>query len=95
MNSCEMRFPDYDARSNRGLIRWELFLHSEVRDVLLTSREDTLRVVFRGSVNFAGWVKTLVDAGFPAPCSGARQRPREKDRPQREVLPSVVTQASR
>jgi len=67
MNSCDMRFPDYDARSNRGLIRWELFLHSEVRDVLLTSREDTLLIVFRGSVNPTGWAKTLVEAGFPAP----------------------------
>jgi hypothetical protein len=62
-----MRFPDNDARSNRGLIRWELFLHAEVRDVLLTSREDTLRVVFSGSVNPGGWSKTLTETGFPAP----------------------------
>lgn len=67
MNSCEMRFPDYDARTTRGLIRWELFLHPEVRDVVPTSRGDTLCVVFRGSMNPAGWSKTLTDAGFPAP----------------------------
>jgi hypothetical protein len=70
MNSCEMRFPDYDARSNWGLIRWELFLHSEVRDVVLTPREDTLRVVFRGSLNSADWSKTLTEGGFPAPVFG-------------------------
>ena len=70
MNSCEMQFPDYDARSNRGLIRWELFLHSDVRDVVLTSRDDTLRVVFRGSADPAGWSKTLTGAGFPAPVFG-------------------------
>ncbi len=71
MSSCEMRFQGYDARSNRGLIRWELFLHSEVRDVLLTPRKDTLRVVFRGPVNPTGWAETLTEAGFPSPVFGS------------------------
>ena len=71
MSSCEMHFPEYNARMNRGLIRWELFLHPEVRDVLLTSREDTLRVVFRGPTNADAWAATLNEAGFPAPVFGS------------------------
>ena len=71
MSSCDVRFPGYDARSNRGLIRWELFLHPEVRDVLLTPREDTLRVVFRGPMNPIRWAATLTEAGFPSPRFGS------------------------
>jgi len=71
MSSCEMRFPDYDARVNRGLIRGELFLHPGVRDVLVTPREDTLRVLFRGPIDPARWTATLTDAGFPAPVLGS------------------------
>lgn len=67
MSSCEMRFLDYDARTNRGVIRWELFLHPEVREVLLTPRGDTLCVVFRGPMNPTQWAATLTDAGFPIP----------------------------
>jgi hypothetical protein len=71
MSSCEMRFLDYDARTNRGVIRWELFLHPEVREVLLTPREDTLCVVFRGRMNPTQWTATLTDAGFPTPAFGS------------------------
>lgn len=67
MRTCEMQFPGFDARSNRGLIRWELFLHSDVREVLMTPREDTLVVVFRGEPDPSGWAKTLREAGFPRP----------------------------
>jgi hypothetical protein len=70
MNSCAMRFPGYDARSNRGLIRWELFLHPEVRDVLLTPRTDTLCVVYQGELNLLGWAATLTEAGLPMPSFG-------------------------
>jgi hypothetical protein len=66
-----MRFPHYDARTNRGQIRWELFLHQEVRDVLFTSRQDTLSVVFRGPMNPAAWATTLTEAGFPVPVFAA------------------------
>src|SRR5947209_443717 len=62
MHSYEIRFPGFDARSNRGLIRWELFLHRDVRDVLLTTREDTLQVVFRGEPDTTRWSQTLVEA---------------------------------
>ena len=53
--------------TNRGWIRWELFLHDGVRDVLPTRREDSLCVVFRGEPDPDGWAATLTAAGFPAP----------------------------
>jgi hypothetical protein len=67
MKNCEMRIPGYDARSNRGWIRWELFLHDEVRDVLPTLRYDTLCVVYRDEPDRDGWAATLTAAGFPMP----------------------------
>ena len=67
MRTCDMRFPGFDARSNRGRIRWELFTHRDVADVLLTLREDTLCVVFRGAPNPVGWARTLSEAGLPRP----------------------------
>jgi hypothetical protein len=67
MHTCEMRFPGFDARGNRGLIRWELFLHPDIRDVLPTPREDTLCVVFRGEPDLGRWADTLTTAGFPHP----------------------------
>jgi hypothetical protein len=67
MSNFEMRFPGYDARSHRGLIRWELFLYRDVRDVLLTQRDDTLCVVYRGERDPIGWAQTLNEAGFPRP----------------------------
>jgi hypothetical protein len=67
MRTYEMQFPGFDARSNRGVIRWELFLHRDVRDVLITPREDTLLVVFRGEPDLRGWARTLAEAGLPVP----------------------------
>ena len=67
MRTCDMRFPGYDARSNRGVIRWELFTDHDVRDVVLTTRRDTLRVVFIGEPDLVGWTQKLDDAGFPRP----------------------------
>ena len=71
MRTCEIRFAGFDARSNRGLIRWELFLDHEIRDVLMTSRADALCVVFLGEPRFAQWTRILTEAGFPAPEFGA------------------------
>lgn len=65
MNTCELRFPGFDAASERGPICWELFLHRDVRDVLLTPRPDTLQVVHRGSASPEAWLATLREAGFP------------------------------
>ena len=70
MRSYQMCFPDFDARANRGSIRWELFLDRDVRDVLLTPRADTLCVVFRGEPDPVGWAQRLVEAGFPEPYFG-------------------------
>ena len=67
MRTYEMWFPGFDARTNRGRIRWELFLHRDVRDVLLTTRDDTLLVVFRGEPDPTGWARTLRQAGLPEP----------------------------
>jgi hypothetical protein len=65
-----MQFPGFDARSNLGLIRWELFLFPDVREVLTTSREDTLLVVFRGEPDPSAWATTLAQAGFPVSRTG-------------------------
>ena len=67
MPRCEMRFPGFDARSNRGVIRWELFLDRDVRDVLLTSRGDALCVVFLGEPRFTEWARILTEVGLPRP----------------------------
>ena len=66
MRTCEMRFPGFDARSKRGLIRWELFIDHDLRDVLLTSRADALCVVFLGEPRFMEWTRILTAAGFPS-----------------------------
>ena len=67
MRTCEIRFPGFDARSNRGMIRWELFIDHDLRDVLMTSRDDALCVVFLGEPRFTEWARILVEAGFPPP----------------------------
>ncbi|MEA2196350.1 MAG: hypothetical protein QOJ25_401 [Solirubrobacteraceae bacterium] len=67
MRRCEMRFLGLDARSNRGPIRWELFIDHDLRDVLMTSRDDALCVVFLGEPRLTEWTRILTDAGFPAP----------------------------
>lgn len=72
---CDLRFPGYDAAARRTEIRWALFLHPGVRDVLATSRADTLCLVFRGEADFAGWTATLVDAGFPPPSPALDREP--------------------
>lgn len=70
MNSCEICFPGFDARASRGMIRWELFLDWDVRDVLETPHADTLQVVFRGDPDPAAWRAHLTAAGFPEPIIG-------------------------
>jgi hypothetical protein len=67
MHTYELQFPGFDARSNLGEIRWELFLYPDVRQVQSTSREDTLLVVSRSEPNPRAWAKTLADAGLPVP----------------------------
>lgn len=67
MNITELRFDGLDAREERGLIRWALFEHHDVKDVQLTARADTLRVVHRGPADLEGWTSTLTRADLPAP----------------------------
>lgn len=70
MNSCEICFPGFDARASRGMLRWELFLDWDVRDVLETAHADTLQVVFCGDPDPAAWRAHLTAAGFPEPIIG-------------------------
>lgn len=70
MNTTNVRFPGYDARSERGSIRWELFLDWDVREVLMTPRADTLKVIHRADPNPVAWTKTLKAASFPEPIIG-------------------------
>jgi hypothetical protein len=73
MRTCQMRFPGFDARSNRGKIRWELFIDHDVKDVFMTSRDDTLCVVFVGEARFTEWTRILAEAGLPRPEFGGPQ----------------------
>jgi hypothetical protein len=67
MNITELRFDGFDARAERGLIRWALFEHHDVADVEVTAQADTLRVVHRGPADPQGWASTLVQGDLPAP----------------------------
>jgi hypothetical protein len=67
MNSSDLHFPSYDAAAQQPAIRWALFTHRDVRDVLPTMHRDTLRVIHRGPGDDTAWRATLVGAGFPAP----------------------------
>lgn len=75
MSTCELRFRGYDAASQRGAIRWKLFLDRHVRDVLLTPSADKLRALHNGSA----------DPSTGAPCCGPRAFPRRHGASQ-EVL---------
>jgi hypothetical protein len=85
VNTCELRFRGYDAASQRGAIRWELFLDRQVRDVLLTPSADTLRVLHDGSADPEHWCASLRAAGFPTPHVGASQEVLAADEPRDAV----------
>lgn len=78
MNSCDLRFPAYDAAARHASIRWALFADRNVHDVLPTLHADTLRVRHRGPADADGWRATLTAAGFPAP--RVEQAPHAPDR---------------
>jgi hypothetical protein len=63
------------ARHDARVVRWELFVFSDVRDVLPTPRRDTVVVVHRGPGQPARWLAALEDAGMlddqPAPGAAA------------------------
>ncbi|ADB50983.1 hypothetical protein [Conexibacter woesei] len=73
MNTSDLRFPpSSNAAAQHARIRWELFIHNDVQDVLLTLRRDTLRVVHHGPADHAGWTATLADAGIGADATQER-----------------------
>jgi hypothetical protein len=45
-------------------VRWELFVFSDVRDVLPTPRPDTIVIVHRGVPQPAQWLAALQDVGM-------------------------------
>ena len=63
------------AQHDPRVVRWELFVFSDVRDVLPTPRADTVVVVHRGPAQPARWLVALQDAGMldgqPAPDAAA------------------------
>jgi hypothetical protein len=46
------------------VVRWELFVFSDVRDVLPTPRRDTVVVAHRGSARTNEWMAALAEAGM-------------------------------
>jgi hypothetical protein len=70
----ELTHPALAGRDPR-LVRWELFVFSDVRDVLPTPRGDTVVVVHRGPAHQHEWLATLRAAGMldeqPAPDTAA------------------------
>jgi hypothetical protein len=74
VQSSDLSFPAFAAAAHHTQMRWALFVHPDVRDVLPTLHADTLRVIHRGPGDPAAWSATLVAAGFPAPQVGAAPR---------------------
>ncbi|GAC1320192.1 MAG: hypothetical protein NVSMB25_12160 [Thermoleophilaceae bacterium] len=65
VNTCKLRFPAPVTDAQWKAIRWELFLHWDIRDVVPTTRPDTLQVVYRGRLDDHAWAATLEAGGFP------------------------------
>jgi hypothetical protein len=52
------------ARHDSRVVRWELFVFSDVRDVLPTSRPGTVSVVHRDRARTDDWLAALKAAGM-------------------------------
>jgi hypothetical protein len=52
------------AEHDPRVVRWELFVFSDVRDILPTPRPDTIVVVDRGVAQPAQWLAALQDVGM-------------------------------
>jgi len=74
VNLTELTHPAL-AREDGRLVRWELFVFSDVRDVLPTPRRDTVVVAHRGPARTEEWLAALRLAGMlderPAPDAAA------------------------
>lgn len=63
MTLTQLTHPAF-ARHDPRVVRWELFVFSDVRDVLPTPRPETIVVVHRGPAQPAQWLAVLQDAGM-------------------------------
>jgi hypothetical protein len=54
------------ARHDWRVVRWELFVFSDVRDVLPTPRPETVAVAHRGPARTDKWLRALAAAGMLA-----------------------------
>ena len=63
MNVTELTHPDL-AHEDWHLVRWELFVVSDVRDVRPSRRPDTVEVVHRGEARVEEWLAVLESAGM-------------------------------
>jgi hypothetical protein len=74
VNLTELTHPALAGRDAR-LVRWELFVFSDVRDVLPTPRRETVVVAHRGPARTEEWLVALGAAGMlderPAPDAAA------------------------
>lgn len=70
MHASDLSFPTFPAAAHHASIRWALFVHPEIRDVLPTLHADTLRVLHDGPIAADAWGATLVAAGYPVPRIG-------------------------
>jgi hypothetical protein len=74
VNLTQLTHPALTGHDPR-LIRWELFVFSDVRDVLPTGRRDTVVVAHRGPERKVDWTAALAAAGMlderPAPPTAA------------------------
>jgi hypothetical protein len=61
----ELTHPDL-AHQDWRLVRWELFIISDVRDVRPSTRADTVLVVHRGAAPVEKWLAVLAAAGMLA-----------------------------
>jgi len=52
------------AQHDPRVVRWELFVFSDVRDVLPTIKPDAVVVVHRGPAQPAQWLAALREAGM-------------------------------
>ena len=60
------------GRDNVHEIRRELFAFSEILDVFVTSRPDSLVVVCAGRPRLGEWLRALRAAGYEIPARGTR-----------------------
>ena len=63
MNLTELTHPALAGHDPR-VVRWELFVFSDVRDVLPTPRRDTVVVAHRGPACRNDWIAALAAAGM-------------------------------